>query len=43
MGPDQLKNRNQGVKQIDFLLGRTRFRGLAKVGDSHEHLKLLVD
>ena len=43
MGPDQLTTRNQGVKQIDFLMGRTKFRGLAKVGDSPDHLKLLVD
>ena len=42
MGPDQLKHRNQGVKQVDFLMGKTKFRGLVKVGDSHEHLKLLV-
>jgi hypothetical protein len=43
MGSDQLKTRNQGVKQVDFLMGRTKFRGLVKVGDTHEHLKLLVD
>jgi hypothetical protein len=43
MGPDQLKTKNQGVKQLDFLMGRTRFRGLAKVGDALDHLKLLVD
>ena len=42
MGRGQLTTRNQGVKQLDFLLGRTRFRGLLKVGDSLEHMKLIV-
>jgi hypothetical protein len=43
MGPGEIEERNQGVKRIDFLLGKTKFRGLVKVGDSIEHLKMIVD
>lgn len=34
--------RNEGVKRVDFLLGKVWFRGLARVGEGLENLKLIV-
>jgi len=34
--------RNEGVKRVDFLLGKVWFRGLARVGEGLETLKLIV-
>lgn len=34
--------RNEGVKRVDFLLNQVWFRGLARVGEGLENLKLIV-
>jgi hypothetical protein len=34
--------RNEGVKRVDFLRGKVWFRGLARVGEGLENLKLIV-
>lgn len=43
LGPAALAYQNQGVKNVDYLLGKTRFRGLVNVGESIEEMKLLVE
>jgi hypothetical protein len=34
--------RNEGVRRVDFLLGKVWFRGLARVGEGLENVKLIV-
>ncbi|KAF9532252.1 hypothetical protein CPB83DRAFT_847518 [Crepidotus variabilis] len=42
LGPGELAYRTQGVKQLDFLLGKTKFRGLVPTGDSIESFMIVV-
>ncbi len=43
LGHASLAFQNQGVKGVDFLFGKTRFRGLVRVGETFEEMKLIVD
>ncbi|TFK39176.1 hypothetical protein BDQ12DRAFT_72131 [Crucibulum laeve] len=42
MGSSEMMMRNQGVKRVDFLLNKVRFRGLVRDGDTFERMKLIV-
>jgi len=43
LGHASLAFQNQGVKNVDFLFGKTRFRGLVRVGETFEEMKLILD
>jgi hypothetical protein len=42
MPSTELTLRNQGVKKVDFLLGKKWFKGLVPVGNDLETLRLQV-
>ena len=42
LGPSELMMRNQGVKQVDYLVGRHFFKGLVKTGNSFESMRVIL-